>query len=126
MSNKFEKSIQEWYNNSPTADLGYLNLPSQPKTSDYLNTITNNISVLYEHQNLSSRNTFKYFEILVKQNQDLLKLLKEYRQELSVLQEQLKELKPVVCEKHQPIVSFPTGKYYIPSKDESNKNGGSI
>ncbi|CAM8966722.1 unnamed protein product [Rhodiola kirilowii] len=56
MADRFERSIQDWYQNRRTADLEFLNL-ANPNISD----LSNNITVLYDKLLLHSKISISHF-----------------------------------------------------------------
>nr|WVH32572.1 hypothetical protein [Fig badnavirus 1]WVH32576.1 hypothetical protein [Fig badnavirus 1]WVH32580.1 hypothetical protein [Fig badnavirus 1]WVH32584.1 hypothetical protein [Fig badnavirus 1] len=57
MSEKWERSIQDWYNNSRTANLEYLDLAEKEKPTN--SHLYHNLAVVYDRLNLQSRVNLK-------------------------------------------------------------------
>jgi Protein of unknown function (DUF1319) len=107
MAKRFEESVQKWYDTARTANLEYLDLAEKPKTRDYLETINNNTSVIYDRLNLFTRISLKHFhkiheenENLKNQIQKLKKLVTQQGQKIESLQQPLtkKEVRTLVVE----------------------------
>jgi len=89
MAERFEKSIKDWYDTSRTANLEYLDLAENPKTKDYLKTITNNTSVVFDRLCLFSKVSLKHFYEIKTQNKRL--------------EEQVSQLKEVMVKQERRI-----------------------
>lgn len=83
MSDRFEQSIKNWYQNSRTVNLEYLDL----ETKESLKGISNNISVIYDRLLLHSK-------VSITEYKSLIETLKQNHLEITqTLQESLKEYK---------------------------------
>ena len=80
MSERFERAIQDWYDHARTANLEYLNLSevSHPKLKD----IRNNIDVIYDHLNLSTKVIIKHLHDIKLENSFIKLELVECKQQI--------------------------------------------
>jgi len=88
MTEKFERSIKEWYENSRTANLEYLDLAENPKNKDYLKTICNNTSVIFDRLSLFSKVAVKNFHELKNQNLELIQKVEKLTIRIKILEHQ--------------------------------------
>nr|WDR24965.1 gp1 [Camellia sinensis badnavirus] len=100
MSERWERSIEEWYEKSHTANLSYLDLAQKLKPSH--SEIAHNLAVIYDKNCLSSRVTIKNYKTVSEQltNLDLKvskleRKLKSLEKDLSSLSSFLVENKPL-------------------------------
>lgn len=63
MSEIWERTIQEWYNNSRTSNLEYLDLTTTTRVST--NQLANNLAVVYDRTSLSTRVHLKNFKLIL-------------------------------------------------------------
>lgn len=93
MSDRFEKSISEWYSKVRTIDLEYLDLTTikRPSTSD----LGNNLGIVYNQINLLSRVSLKHFHSLKEENKALKSEIARLRASVSNLETELVSYKPL-------------------------------
>jgi cell division protein FtsB len=105
MAEKFEKSIKDWYNNSRTANLEYLDLAENPKIRDYLHTITNNTSVVFDRLCLFSKVSLKHFHEIQQQNEDLKNQILSLKRRITVQDSKIEAFKqPLTKEEVKDLV----------------------
>ena len=93
MSGLWEESIQKWYLDSRTSHLDYLNLAETINPSR--KELAHNISVIYDRTCLSSRVNLRNFKLLLEENQNLEKRIKDLESSVKILSSLLIENKPL-------------------------------
>lgn len=93
MSGLWEESIQKWYLDSRTSHLDYLNLAET--TNPSRKELAHNISVIYDRTCLSSRVNLRNFKLLLEENQNLEKRIKDLESSVKILSSLLIENKPL-------------------------------
>ncbi|TYH92862.1 hypothetical protein ES332_A13G213700v1 [Gossypium tomentosum] len=64
MSRRWEKSIEDWYSKSRTANLEYLDLETSSSSRVTNSQIAHNLAVVYDRTNLLSRVLIKDFKLI--------------------------------------------------------------
>ena len=93
MSERWERSVEEWYEKSKTSRLEHLDLANQQKVST--KELANNISVIYDRLLLFSRVTIKHFKVLEEKQEKLEKEFSKFRILISELTSEVTERKPL-------------------------------
>lgn len=93
MSEKWEESIQQWYINSHTSKLDYLDLAESKNPTR--KELAQNLAVIYDRTYLSSRVHLKNFKILIEKNQSLEKEIKALKSSVETLSALLSENNPI-------------------------------
>nr|AWD78009.1 hypothetical protein [Grapevine Roditis leaf discoloration-associated virus] len=95
MSEKWEKSIQDWYNNSRTANLEYLDLAEKEKPTN--THLFHNLAVVYDRLNLQSR-------VNLKNLKNILERIEKQELRLENLEKSVKNLTKVFVE-NKPLTT---------------------
>nr|AMN88378.1 hypothetical protein [Grapevine Roditis leaf discoloration-associated virus] len=95
MSEKWEKSIQDWYNNSRTANLEYLDLAEKEKPTN--THLFHNLAVVYDRLNLQSR-------VNLKNLKNILERIERQELRLENLERSVKNLTKVFVE-NKPLTA---------------------
>nr|QUN00612.1 hypothetical protein [Grapevine Roditis leaf discoloration-associated virus] len=95
MSEKWEKSIQDWYNNSRTANLEYLDLAEKEKPTN--THLFHNLAVVYDRLNLQSR-------VNLKNLKNILERIEKQELRLENLEKSVKNLTKVFVE-NKPLTA---------------------
>ena len=102
MSERWEKSVEEWYEKSRTSRLEHLDLAFQNKVST--KDLANNISVIYDRLLLFSRVTIKHFKVLEEKQEKLEKEFSKFRILVSELTSEVTERKPLSKQEVRELV----------------------
>ncbi|ASA40118.1 ORF1 [Dioscorea bacilliform virus] len=102
MSEIWEKNISEWYANSNTSSLKYLDLISSAKPSSQ--EIANNLAVCYDRICLSSKVSLKHFKLLEEQIQELKAENQRLTKALSDLTREVVENRPLTEKEVKKLV----------------------
>nr|ASG91899.1 ORF1 [Cacao swollen shoot virus] len=102
MSARWEKSIQEWYEKSHTANLEYLDLATTSKVSN--NQLAHNLAVTFDRVSLGNRVTIKNLKQLHESVLELGKQIESVESNLKKVQKQLRENKPLTEEAVKRLV----------------------
>ncbi|CDN68222.1 hypothetical protein [Grapevine Roditis leaf discoloration-associated virus] len=96
MSEKWERSIQDWYNNSRTANLEYLDLAEKEKPTN--THLFHNLAVVYDRLNLQSR-------VNLKNLKHILERIERQELRLENLEKSVKNLTKVFVE-NKPLTAI--------------------
>ena len=102
MSERWERSVEEWYEKSKTSRLEHLDLANQQKVST--RELANNISVIYDRLLLFSRVTIKHFKVLEEKQEKLEKEFSKFRILISELTSEVTERKPLSKQEVRELV----------------------
>lgn len=92
---RYELSINEWYEKSHTADLKYLDLASNPKTSR--KELAHNLAVIYDRVCLGSK-------VHLKNSKAILLELQNQQNQINSLERKVRELTKH-CKENKPLTS---------------------
>ncbi|KAG6499749.1 hypothetical protein ZIOFF_039541 [Zingiber officinale] len=107
MSETWEKAIQDWYENSCTSNLEYLDLASTPKVTN--NQLAHNLATIYDKTCLSSCVHLKNCKLIIEQTQLLKKEVLKLETALSNLTLVYTENKPLTKQEVRNHVKDVTG-----------------
>ncbi|QHF16178.1 hypothetical protein KM754_gp1 [Camellia lemon glow virus] len=96
MSERWERSIEEWYEKSHTASLSYLDLAQTQKPTQ--SELAHNLSVIFDRQNLSSRVLIKNHKQILEQIQHLDLKISKFERKLNSLVKDLSSLSSFLVE----------------------------
>ncbi|ATZ69465.1 ORF1 protein [Cacao swollen shoot Ghana J virus] len=102
MSAKWEKSIQEWYEKSHTANLEYLDLASSSKVSN--NQLAHNLAVIFDRVSLGNRVIIKNLKQLHESVLELGRQVEVIESSLKRVNKHLRENKPLTEETVKKLV----------------------
>ncbi|ATZ69484.1 ORF1 protein [Cacao swollen shoot Ghana N virus] len=103
MSDRWEKSIQEWYEKSHTANLEYLDLAASSKVST--NQLAHNLSVIFDRVSLGNRVQIKNLKQIQESVLDLDRKVSSLESKIQKLAKQFKENKPLSESEVRHLVS---------------------
>ncbi|CAD5184273.1 unnamed protein product, partial [Musa acuminata subsp. malaccensis] len=89
----WEEAIQKWYTDSYTSHLDYLNLAETTKPTK--KELAHNISVIYDRTCLSSRVNLRNFKLLLEENHNLEKRIRNLESSVKTLSSLFIENKPL-------------------------------
>ena len=102
MSKLWEEAIQKWYTDSHTSHLDYLNLAETTKPTKKEHA--HNISVIYDRTCLSSRVNLRNFKLLLEENHNLEKRIRNLESSVKTLSSLFIENKPLTQSEVQKLV----------------------
>ena len=103
MSYRWEEAIQQWYTNSHTSKLDYLDLAEtiNPTRKE----LAHNISVIYDRTCLSSRVSLKNFKLILEKHQNLEDRIKRFEFSVKTLITLLLENKPLTKQEVRDLLT---------------------
>ena len=102
MSKLWEEAIQKWYTDSHTSHLDYLNLAETTKPTK--KELAHNISVIYDRTCLSSRVNLRNFKLLLEENHNLEKRIRNLESSVKTLSSLFIENKPLTQSEVRKLV----------------------
>ncbi|THU58537.1 hypothetical protein C4D60_Mb03t15400 [Musa balbisiana] len=102
MSEKWEEAIQQWYTNSHTSKLEYLDLAELKNPSR--KELAHNITVVYDRVCLSSRVHLKNLKALLERSQELEKEVKRLKTDVRTLTTLFSENQPLTKQEVRDLV----------------------
>nr|UVT37308.1 ORF1 [Fig badnavirus 2]UVT37310.1 ORF1 [Fig badnavirus 2] len=103
MSERWEREIQDWYNNSRTINLEYLDLAESEKPK--LSHIYNNLAVLYDRVSLFSRVSIKNFKSVLERIEKVEERLGALEKGVKTLTKEITESRPLTAQEVRDLVT---------------------
>lgn len=105
MSERWKEAIQNWYSQSHTSNLEYLDLATTTKVTS--NQIAHNLYVVYDRTCLSARVNLRNFKLLLERCETLAKEVAELRTTLTNLTTVLVETRPLTKQEIIELITQP-------------------